>query len=291
MNDITIKFCGGLGNQMFQYAAGRSLSLLKNSSLNFDISYYNIKSNDTQRDFQLFYFPNIQTNVSKIYNIKNSFLNKLRNHIVKFVYRQQYVDEPYFSYWEGFKKLNPPICINGYWQSEKYFFDFRDVIINDFKFPNLLTESSIKLEKLITQTHESVAVHVRRGDYISNPKAQKFHGNLLQNYYSKALNKIMKACGPTKLFIFSDDPDWVRLNFDSCGHSSIIIDFKNDTLPHNDMYLMTLCKHHIIANSSFSWWGAWLSQKKDGIVIAPKNWFANKTINTSDIYLKKWIKI
>ena len=285
-NNITVKIYGGLGNQMFQYAAGRALSLWHQAPLCLDISWFSQKhEHTTARSYQLDIFKNITAKVQK-----KSFLpcQRLIASIRKYWSFSHTIREPSFSYWPGFFEVTPPATLDGYWQCEKYFLKFQKEIRHDFTFP-ALPEKAEHLSKQIAATPESVSVHIRRGDYVNNPQTQAFHGNLQQDYYSRALQLIKVTYGKTGLFIFSDDPQWARQNFDCCGHDAVIVDLNFPAAPHHDMHLMSLCKHHIIANSSFSWWGAWLGSSR-GLTIAPRKWFAQKAFDEyKDIYCKDWI--
>lgn len=282
---ITVKIYGGLGNQMFQYAAGRALSLQYQVPLCLDISWFNQKhdANTTVRTYQLGIFKNI---TATIQNRRSFPCQRLITRIRKYLPFSYVIREPHFAYWPGFAEITPPARLDGYWQCEKYFMDFQKEIRHDFTFPTL-PEKAGHLAKLIGETPDSVSVHIRRGDYVENPQAQAFHGNLKQDYYGKALQLIKNACGKTRLFIFSDDPQWVRKNFDCCGHDAVIVDLAFPDAPHHDMHLMSQCKHHIIANSSFSWWGAWLGTPQ-GMTFAPKRWFNAPEIDTSTICPASW---
>lgn len=287
MKKFSINIYGGLGNQMFQYAAGRALSLRYQVPLCLDLSLFSQKhdANTTVRTYQLGIFKNITATIQN----GNSFpCQRFITRIRKYLPFSRVIREPHFAYWPAFAEITPPATLDGYWQSEKYFMDFQKEIRHDFTFP-ALPDKAEQLSKEIAATPESVSVHIRRGDYASNPQAQSFHGNLQQSYYSRALKTIKDSCGQTRLFIFSDDPQWARENFDCCGHDATIVDLASPDTPHHDMHLMSLCKHHVIANSSFSWWGAWLA-KEPGITIAPRKWFAKKSFEEyKDIYCDNWI--
>lgn len=288
MKKFSINIYGGLGNQMFQYAAGRALSLRYQVPLCLDLSWFSQKhdANTTVRTYQLGIFKNITATIQN----GNSFpCQRFITRIRKYLPFSRVIREPHFAYWPAFAEITPPATLDGYWQSEKYFMDFQKEIRHDFTFP-ALPEKAKQLCKQIMATPESVSVHIRRGDYVSNPQAQAFHGNLQQGYYNKALQLIKDTCGKNRLFIFSDDPQWTRENFDCCGNDATIIDLVSPDAPHLDMHLMSLCRHHIIANSSFSWWGAWLGQE-GGLTIAPRRWFADTSVDTSDIIPEKWIQI
>ena len=284
---ITVKIYGGLGNQMFQYAAGRALSLRHHVPLDLDIQWFFQKQNSTTaRPYHLNIFKNITASVQKkLFFPCPAILHRIKNYLPY----THIIREPHFAYWPEFSSITPPATLDGYWQCEKYFMEFRKEIRDDFTFPPL-PEAARQLFKQIANTPESVSVHVRRGDYVSNPQAQAFHGNLQQEYYNKSLQLIKDTCGKTKLFIFSDDPIWVRNNFNYCGHDATIVELGFPNAPYHDMHLMTLCKHHIIANSTFSWWGAWL-KKQSGLTISPKCWFANSMMDSKDIHGNGWIII
>lgn len=284
--NITINIYGGLGNQMFQYAAGRALSLHHQVPLYLNIEWFSQKQLPTvMRSYQLGFFENITAPIQKQSSFPCSGIIRRIKQSFSFSHT---IQEPHFSYWPEFFKLTPPTILNGYWQCEKYFKNCQKEILHDFTFP-MLPKKAEQLSKDIAKTPESVSVHIRRGDYISNPQTQAFHGNLHHEYYNKALEAIKYTCGNSKLFIFSDDPQWARQNFDCCGHDAVIVDLNFPAAPHHDMHLMSLCKHHIIANSSFSWWGAWLGSSR-GLTIAPRKWFAQKAFDEyKDIYCKDWI--
>lgn len=285
MKNIISQLYGGLGNQMFQYAAGRALSLRFQVPLCLDISWFSQKqdNNTTVRTYQLGIFKNITATIQN----RGSFpCQRLITRIRKYLPFSRVICEPHFAYWPGFAEITPPARLDGYWQCEKYFIEFQKEIRHDFTFP-ALPEKAEQLSRQIAETPESVSVHIRRGDYVNNPQTQTFHGNLQQDYYGKALQTIKNFYGKTRLFMFSDDPQWVRKNFDCCGHDAVIVDLAFPDAPHHDMHLMSQCKHHIIANSSFSWWGAWLGTPQ-GMTFAPKRWFNAPEIDTSTICPASW---
>lgn len=288
MKQIISTICGGLGNQMFQYAAGKALSLRHQVPLYLDITWFSQKQDPAAvRTYQLGVFKNITaTQLQAGISLPcQSFIKR----IGKYLPFSHTIHEPHFSYWPRFFTITPPAKLDGYWQCEKYFKNFQKEILHDFTFP-ALPQKTEQLSLQIAETSNSVSVHIRRGDYVENPQVQAFHGNLQQDYYGKALQLIKDACGKTKLFIFSDNPQWVKENFNCYGHDAVIVDLAFPDAPYHDMHLMSLCKHHIIANSSFSWWGAWLGQN-GGLTIAPRRWFADTSVDTSDIVPEKWIRI
>lgn len=299
IRSVISHLCGGLGNQMFQYAAGRALSLRTKTPLELNISWFaNIGEGNTVRTFQLLSFPNIADTVSTI-EVKppskweNSLLNWIRlfrdRLNLPHFFWPRIVPEPGFAYWPGIKNISSPAALHGYWQCERYFADFSDQLRKDLAYPPLAQGYAQDMGQKILSCSNAVSVHIRRGDYVSNAHVQAFHGLTGQDYYKNALEYLGNHCDTMELFLFSDDPQWTRTNFDSHGYKTTVVDVRLPDAPHHDMHLMSLCRHHIIANSSFSWWGAWLGDNL-GLTIAPKHWFADKNIDTSDIIPRRWLQ-
>ncbi len=140
------------------------------------------------------------------------------------------------------------------------------------------------------QSFKSVSLHIRRGDYVSNKVTNQVHGVCDLNYYSHAISYIAERISNTHLFVFSDDPEWAKGNLKT-EIPTFFVDNNRADKDYEDLKLMRQCKHNIIANSSFSWWGAWLNQNAGKIVIAPKKWFNDKSINTKDLIPEKWIRL
>lgn len=293
---IIVKLMGGLGNQMFQYALGITRAKANNTDLLLDLTYYDaIHENDTPRNFaldnynidykkaenkdllELKYPNNGVKNISK--NILNLFFNKKKyfNYI-----------EKKFSFNEIVNNHADFVYYNGYWQCEKYFIDNKEKIFNDFTLKNQISDLCLEYKKKI-ESQESVGIHIRRGDYITNPKAKVYHGLCDLSYYSKAIEHIDSKINNPSYFIFSDDIIWAKENFNDKKFA--FIEPSNTISDVDELYLMSLCKHNIIANSSFSWWSAWLNKNKEKIVIAPKKWFNNQSVDTSDLIPDKWIRM
>ena len=296
---------GGLGNQMFQYAAARALAIRLNTPLKIDISYLldrSPKQDFTHRDYELSCF-NIQSDIINakeltfflmsyeiLSKIKITTINRIcfNNRIPickKFLY-----DGLQFN--KAFCTVSKNTLLEGYWQSEKYFHAYSKEIRNDFTFLSEPSGRNKEILSLIRKTN-AISVHIRRGDYANNAHTNSFHGLCDKDYYIKALEYIADKINDPVLFFFSDDMDWVKLTFDSNSqkYDSYFLDHTPKDKNFEDMLLMSQCKHNIIANSSFSWWGAWLNETPEKIVIVPKNWFANPDINTKDLIPEKWIRI
>ena len=290
---IIVKLMGGLGNQMFQYALGRTLSLRWNSDLYLDLNFLmNTPSNTTPRFYELDKF-NIKADIASSDLLKQvSFSRKdlFRIEFQRFFKRKtvfQYVKEQTINFDSGILDLPDNVYLDGYWQSEKYFTGINDIIRDDFLILSHPSESNQKILKKI-QDCNSVSIHIRRGDYITNPKTRGIHFICDEEYYRKAIETIMKQIEKPHFFVFSDDPAWAQ--------NHIVPDAPVTYVSHNmdiqsfeDMRLMIHCHHHIIANSSFSWWGAWLGKKPEQLVIAPGKWFNTKVYNYHDRLPSGWL--
>jgi hypothetical protein len=204
--------------------------------------------------------------------------------------RHSFVIEPHFNYWKGINDAPLDSYLMGYWQSEKYFINADETIRKDFNFKLPMGANNVNLMKEINEVN-AISLHVRRGDYANNVQTTATHGLCSIEYYHAAILHMANQIDAPNFFIFSDDIAWVKEN--------LKIDFPHTFVNHNfglesynDMRLMSLCKHNIIANSTFSWWGAWLNSNKKKIVIAPKRWFANETIiNTQDLIPYDWVRL
>ncbi|MBT4651919.1 MAG: alpha-1,2-fucosyltransferase [Candidatus Pacebacteria bacterium] len=294
---ITSRLSGGLGNQMFQYALGRVLAQLNNSPLCLDLSYYYQKhTQDTPRRYELNIFPNIKNQDLPI-RTKSQFstINMIKlflNHHLKFnskAYPSNWIKESGHQFNPGILSLKGDYILDGYWQSEKYFKKFRESILTDFSFPSKTSKKNNEVINYL-KTYTTISTHVRRGDYISNQKSADCHGVCSTQYYQKAIDLIRKQVYKPIFLIFSDDINWCKKNL-PVPHKSIFVNHNNGKNSFEDMRLMSLCNHNIIANSSFSWWGAWLNKNTEKIIITPKKWFNDPKVIIKDINPSTWIKI
>jgi hypothetical protein len=282
---ITVNLKGGLGNQLFQYSVGRALSLRKNQPLNLDISGY-IKHNaiDTPRQYELVPF-NIQANVPALEEVE-----KLRNPYGIFTKGLRFFKMKFLRKFNLHFYSTKGVYLDGFFQSEKYFKDYEKVIRQDLTLKNPLGPKAQEISGLIKNTPNSISLHVRRGDYVQDATTNKYWGTCSPEYYSKALEYITSKIGQNvHVFVFSDDIKWVRENM-PLNFLATYID-PADMKDYESLILMSQCNHHIIANSSFSWWGAWLDQKSDKIVVAPSIWARKTRSLYKDIIPSSWIKI
>jgi hypothetical protein len=293
---IIVKLMGGLGNQMFQYAAARSLALEKNTWVYLDATFLNedAKGRWTQREYELGAF-NIKYKFERSGRV--SFLASLNSSN----WRKKLSDSglwflPYRNFYQADHKFHPELFsypkntyLHGYFQSEQYFAKHADQIRRDFEF---LEPAKGRNEGVLERIRNSrsVSIHVRRGDYVTLAAANQFHGLMGVEYYDAGVNEIIsKTLSTHTYFVFSDDPQWARKNLRFPGETEFI-DWNTGSSGFEDLRLMSNCEHHIIANSSFSWWGAWLNPSPSKIVIAPKFWF-NDNSDQSDIVPRTWIKL
>ncbi|QWE02827.1 alpha-1,2-fucosyltransferase [Polynucleobacter sp. JS-JIR-II-b4] len=287
---IITKLNGGLGNQLFQYAAGRSLADHHNTELILDLEWFkNAPVGNTRRKFELGKYPIIARVASPKEVAAFTFYHGRVLRRIPFLPRLwKYQREKHFQYDPCFFNFANNCYLDGYWQSHLYFDDIGGSLRAQLQ-PNI--EPGPANQKLLDEIaiENSVAVHIRRGDYLTNPSASSHHGVCSLDYYQQAVEQITSKVANPHFYVFSDDLAWAREN--------LIFHFPVTFVGHNlaeqsfqDLHLMSHCKHQIIANSSFSWWGAWLNSNPEKIVIHPKRWFlVNK--DTSTLFPSTWLGI
>jgi len=301
---IIVRINGGLGNQLFQYATARSIAYKLNRKLFVDNSWYkDIEKLDdhsnsnatTKRDF-LLQKLNIESQV-----LNPFYLNWVKRLEVKapsnrfFSFLKRYplnslsytaINQMNYS-WELIAN-SKKVVLTGYWQNDDIIEDYRDSIISECKPKQPISKENNHYLKSICSSN-SVALHFRRGDYVSKPLSRKVHAVCSNNYYYKGIELLHKTVKDLRFFIFSDDLRWVKNNF---GFNENVIYISNEGPEFEHLYLMSQCKHQITANSTFSWWAAWLNNNPEKIVITPEYWYYDKKLNKTIIRIpKNWIKI
>ena len=289
---IIVKISEGLGNQMFQYAFGYALSKKNDDVLKLDISGY---KTSTLRQYELGSFSIFAERIaskrewkSLKYQHEGIFRRigrKMRKKPLAFA--NTYIKESHFQFEEAVYEINDSVYLDGYWQSEKYFQEYRSDLLRQFTIKGAIhSESFAYVEKV--NDMESISLHVRRGDYVADAHINSIHGNCELEYYCEAVSVMKAKVKNPHFFVFSDDLSWAKkhLNF---INSTTFVELGKDVPDYEELYLMSQCKHNIIANSSFSWWGAWLNQNHDRIVVAPKKWFNDPSFNTVDLIPASWI--
>ncbi|WP_417833492.1 alpha-1,2-fucosyltransferase [Thalassospira xiamenensis] len=289
-NIIISRLNGGLGNQMFQYSIGRAISFHTDRELYLETGDLD---RDTLRQCQIHNFDIKCTLVDEEFLAKRllwpiKLVKRIPNLPFPFS-RIKYIREKSFEYDKGVFDLSGDVCLEGYWQSPKYFVNIKKDIYNEFRISKLTSPYRISVSHQILNGN-SVSIHIRRGDYISNPKTNSYHGTCSVLWYNRAMEIIQSKFKDINYFVFSDDLNWAKENI----HSRYPINFvenQSDGKDYEDLYIMSLCKHNIIANSSFSWWSAWLNRNPEKVVICPQDWFSVKHINTKDLIPDEWIKL
>ena len=281
---VVVRLMGGLGNQMFQYATARAVALYKGVPLKLDLSWF---QNQTKREYELHHLRipgQFASNQPRL-------IEKLLGHAVQTllpryrqaVYRQggQAFDPKVFS-------TRSDVLLVGYWQSERYFSHIRETLLEEFAVASDLQAKTVDTAKSIA-TVNAVSLHVRRGDYVSEPRTREMHGVCPPDYYLSAVRFIADRVKEPHFFVFSDDIEWARINL-QIDFPATFVDHTDPDRGYEDLYLMRQCQHHVVANSSFSWWGAWLCDSPSKIVTAPRRWFSDPKIQEGDIVPEGWLR-
>jgi|SRR3989338_338744 len=281
---IIVALTLGLGNNLFQYSVARRLSLERNTELLFDVSGQN-------RDRQQF----ILSYISR-FNMAGTVATKKQIMKIKILNRLNFINTDYKNsvFYEDAYEFNPSVInapknayLSGYWQSEKYFDTIKDTIRLDV---TLKEPADGRYREILDKikSSDSVAVHIRRGDYMWDKNLRIF-ATCTPDYYLRAETLIADKISSPAFYIFSDDIEWVKKNI-PFNHPAVFVTDGNLT-DCQELMLMRECKHDIIANSTFSWWGAWLNGNPDKIVIAPQKWFTDPGMNAGGLIPSEWIKI
>ena len=260
---------------MFQYAMAKSLAIIKNDKFSIDVSSF--------ETYKLHHYALDHFNIEKrIYKKPNRYFKKITNLFQKSVF---YKEKEFNFNPSIFNIAERNVYLEGYFQSENYFVKHEKQIRKDFEIISPLKEQTQQTIAYIQKVN-SVSLHIRRGDYLQHA----MHNTDKSEYYKTAMSIIENKIENPVYFIFSDDIPWAKENFKT-NFDTIFIDFNDALTNFEDLKLMLSCQHNIIANSSFSWWGAWLNNYENKIVIAPKLWFNDDSMNTIDIIPESWIKI
>ena len=286
---IVVRLMGGLGNQMFQYACANSLAIRFSTDVRVDSSYLlneELLSQHTPREFELGCFVLSQRSATPA---DLAFFNRGKSGFARLIQRLR----PRVVLQERTLRYDPDLLAGakkntqliGYWQSESYFASIRDTLLSDFRVARPLSYRATEMAVNIRATI-AVSLHVRRGDYAALPEVTSYHGLCGQTYYRKAIQYMRSKMPDARFFVFSDDPAWCRQSLEGTREMTIV---EPSDSAAEDMYLMSLCRHHIVANSSFSWWGAWLNTNPDKVVIAPKPWISPTAPVQPDIIPPGWL--
>lgn len=304
---IIVRLKGGLGNQLFQYAAARSLSIRLETELKLDISNY--ASDPYSRKYSLTHF-NIQENFATQSEIEwYTKLERERRYISKRISTPLYISlnkmltrltgiplyyyEKSHAFNKEFFSLPSDVYLDGYWQTEKYFLDIKELIENEFTLKEQPDKRNASVLAEIIAVN-SVSVHIRRTETIirSRGGGPSLMASCPLNYFENCAKTISKYVRDPVFFVFSDDINWVKNNL-TLDYPTHYVDHNDAEKDYMDLFLMSHCKHNIMPASTFSWWGAWLNSNHNKIVLTPKYWYkrAARAINYSDLILQSWTKI
>lgn len=284
VQSIVVRLFGGMGNQLFQYAAGRALADRLGCDLALDSRY--VEGADGRGDcFE--HFQNARfTRLAELPPAKSEGL--LRYALWRYLgLPPRFHRERGLAFDPGFFDLKPGTYLHGYWQSERYFAPIAQDLRADLAFTTPFDEANAAMAKQIADAPVPVALHVRRGDYMAGDS----YAACPPDYYRRAVETLRDRSGAAlTCFVFSNDPDWARDNLD-LGQETVIVDLNTEATGHFDMHLMACCTHNVIANSTFSWWGAWLNDTPHRIVIAPRAWFAKDKLDNPDLCPGGWLRL
>lgn len=293
---IVTKLQGGHSNQLFQYAAGRSLALSLGVDLYMDRQWFGaIAEGDTPRFYEL-----------DSYRLEQRFIDpgdftlteerpkrsKLRSRLARRASPKPVLEhyrQKGHSFDANVLRLADDSYLEGWWQDERYFSRIRATLLDEIELRQPVAGQNAEWLRRIEDS-VSVSLHVRRGDYVTNPVTRAFHGVLDASYYGAALGRLVELTGERtlELFVFSNDIDWCRREL-QLGQRTSFVEGNSGPV---DMHLMKRCRHHIVANSSFSWWGAWLSDHPGKVVIAPRTWFSDAAADAEiEIVPPSWVRL
>ncbi len=275
---IIVQMSGGLGNQMFQYALYRQL-LAMGREVKIDDETCYVEDGTRARQLSVFgitYDKAAREELIALTDARMDIVSRIRRKICgrrtkSYMERQFNFDDKVFQLEEAY--------LEGCWQSEKYFPMVKEELRQAFIIQMSMNEETRNYLDQIEQT-EAISVHIRRGDYLQDAQQVTYGGICTDNYYERAIDLMQERHPQATFYLFSNDAAWVREHMS--GGQFIVVDCNDESTGYLDMLLMSRCRHHIIANSSFSWWGAWLNRNPAKEIIAPKKWLNGR--DCSDIY-------
>lgn len=310
---IIVKIAKGLGNQMFSYAIGKVLASRFNSPLKLDVEWFDRFSKNqgltgslTSRQF-LLPFLNVTESIATAQEIESVTHDQANCHKVTcdfglwsnpltFISKYPVIENEEYQvefdcFWKGYQTVKPPVYISGNFFSERYWLGFEEVIQNCFTFP-IGSAHTASLAQLISSCDSSVAIHVRHGDYCTPESitGRRRFITLGESYYISAIEHIKRNVFRPHFFVFSDDIEWCKSFFGTIDGVFTYVDSHGESECYYDLFLMTLCNNHIIANSTFSWWAAWLA-RKNGIVCTPQRWFFEPKYKNYNPSPQRWLRI
>jgi len=293
---VLVELSGGFGNQMFQYAAGYALARRLGKQCTVDVGIYSPRNPVKYQLDRFLGAPEIASafelplrSILMARGVSNKIFGRAPFVSLGLRRIRAFNEGSAFVFDRRFLDIQGEVYLRGYYQSEKYFDGYADDIRGIFEFKNAPSPENSKIMDLMAKT-DSVSVHIRRGDYVSSAHTNQYHGTCPVSYYSDAFKLLGERCEKPFFFVFSDDPAWCKANIHPPGGTVYIDHNRGDDSP-EDMRLMARCRHHVIANSSFSWWGAWLNPYPEKIVVAPRKWLETKSVQVLDLIPESWVTL
>lgn len=296
---IIVRLNGGLGNQMFQYVLGRRLALERKCDLALDIASCQRRAD---RPFLLDRF-NIVARLATPQEVMQATYQRVSwptigwhflrtGKLVHFRRAASWVREEDPAHFDNriLALDQKGLYLDGYWQSERYFDTIAEVVRRDLTLTDPLSPAAADMARQLSSMPEAVAVHIRRGDYLANPRATAVHGICPLEYYTTAAHLLAQKLAAPNFLVFSDDPEWCKEHFKPPYAFKVISGYACAG-PQEELVVMSHCAHFIIANSTFSWWGAWLSARTPKLVIAPRRWLAQSEIDISTRHPADWVLV
>ncbi|MCB0779445.1 MAG: alpha-1,2-fucosyltransferase [Flavobacteriales bacterium] len=293
-NPVVTRLMGGLGNQLFQYAAGLALARRLEVPLLLDRTFLDSRPAHmdwTPRELALdaFRVPLRFATDAIVRDLRRPIdrrFHRLLQRVLPGLYSEVHLERgPGFD--PAFFRHTAPVYLEGFWQNERYFTDLAHELRHELFVPFAAPRGMDQVLLGAIQSCVSASVHVRRGDYVSHAAAKEYHGNCSVDHYVSAARELAEQHGVEHFFVFSDEPEWAAEHL-PLPRPFTIVSHNTGRNAHWDLFLMKHCRHHIIANSSFSWWGAWLNERPDKVVIAPATWFAGSGTPSSAIIPPSW---
>jgi hypothetical protein len=287
---LVVNLLGGLGNQLFQYACGWALASEQGREMVLDAGSFD------QYKLRPFLLDRLKVKARRAtgqelgaWGLQAGRFARIRRRL--FGTTIAAVHEPAYTWGPVQLPQGRDVWLNGYWQSERYFAAHKKALKVQFAVKAAATGINTRLLKVIRAAGaKACAVHVRRGDYVSSGFASRTHGTVSPEYYGAAVTRLRSQVKGAKLFVFSDDPVWARANMPFAAQASFI-DANGPEAPEQDLRLMAACRHFVLANSTFSWWGAWLGEGPRSLVLAPKRWFKTSKLDARDLLPERWERV
>ena len=297
---IVVQLTGGLGNQMFQYATARALAARRRTELVLDSSWIDGGGGSVTGELRRYELGCFELDaplvpVERVARLPRSRAARLRRLLPRGgrPVLHEMVEPPFGRPLPALLDAPDDSYLRGYWQNTTYFEHAEPLLRRDFTFRPAIVERSADVAAAIsTSPRPTASVHVRRSDYVADPGVRERMGPLEPEYYRRALAAVAERAGRVRTFVFTDDPEWCESHLERDADADILgaTRAEGDTWA-SFMHLMTLCDHHVLANSSFGWWGAWLDPRADKIVVAPEPWLQDPRWDNSRRLPESWLRV